>query len=406
MANKFSDQVGGFISLYLKGNNPERIINLALARGIFIWDIKKQDEGIQLKVRTSGFEAFKTIINDNHFEMEVVKKQGLPFYKTVMKRRLGLIGGAMLFTFTLYLMSSFVWFVDVSGNNKVERSKILMTSARHGIYPGAAKWNFSRTEVEEAMLRDLSEIAYIQCDIRGVKADIKVVEKILPDGEISGPCHLVAARDGVVEEIMVLDGQSHVKTGDVVAQGDILISGIVFPTVQEDLGLMPPIDPQPYLARARGQVKARTWYEGYGECKLKSEEKIFSGKEINRFYLETPWKRILLKGRGENHFAIFEQSSNEKIWSGHAGNWGFIRQDIKEQLIKTTEYSEKEAVNIARERALSSLQQEMPAGLKVSDSHFNVLSSPSDSIVRIKVFVETTEDISVPQPIDGGKISK
>jgi len=406
MANKFSDQVGGFISLYLKGDNPEKIINLALARGIFIWDIKKQGEGIHLKVRTSGFEAFKNIINENHFEMEVIKKQGLPFYKTVMRRRLGLMTGALLFVLTLYLMSSFVWFVEVSGNNSIDRSRILITAARHGIYPGAAKWNFSRIEVEEAMLRDLSEIAYIQCDIRGVKVSIKVVEKILPDGEITGPCHLTAARDGVVEEILVLDGQAHVKVGDVVAKGDILISGVVFPMVPEDLGLKPLIDPQPGLTRARGQVKARTWYEGYGECKLKSEEKVFSGKELTQLYLETPWKRITLKGRGENSFAIFEQSSNEKIWSGRLGNWGFIRQDIKEQVIKITEYSEKEAVNIAREKALNSLRQEMPAGLKASDSHFNVLSSPSDSIVRIKVFVESIEDIAVPQPIDGAKISK
>ena len=124
--------------------------------------------------------------------IELLKSQGLPFYKTIMKRRMGLLAGAVLFILTLYIMSSFVWFVQVSGNNKVDRNRILMTAAHYGIHVGAGKWTFSRTAVEEAMLRDISELAYVQCDIRGVKVNIKVVEKILPDLNITGPCHIVA----------------------------------------------------------------------------------------------------------------------------------------------------------------------------------------------------------------------
>jgi similar to stage IV sporulation protein len=66
MANKFSDQMGGFISLRLKGENQEKIINMALARGIYIWDIKRRDEFVYLKVRTSGYEAFKRIAEENN----------------------------------------------------------------------------------------------------------------------------------------------------------------------------------------------------------------------------------------------------------------------------------------------------------------------------------------------------
>jgi similar to stage IV sporulation protein len=403
MANKFSDQLGGFISLCLKGNNLEKIINLALARGIYIWDIKRDGNHIYLKVRTSGYEAFKSIADEHHYELQILQRQGLPFYKTVMKRRMGLIGGGVLLILVLYLMSSFVWFVQVSGNNKVDRNRILLTAARYGVYVGAAKWDFSRTEVEEAMLRELSEIAYIQCDIKGVKANIKVVEKILPDLNVELPCHMIAARDGVVEDLLVLDGQATVKKGDVVAKGDILISGIVLPPAHKTGEGTPPTQAAPYHVRARGQVKARTWYEGYGECKLKTEEKVFSGKEITKIYLERLGKQFIIKGRGENPFAIFEQS--EKVWHSPLGNWSIYKVKIKEQTIKTTELSEKEAVEIAREKALKLLHQQMNASLKTSDSHMNILSSPSDSIVRIKVSVESIEDICQAQPINGGQIS-
>lgn len=403
MANKFSDQMGGFISLRLKGENPEKIINMALARGIYIWDIKRRDDYIYLKVRTSGFEAFKSIADENHYEIQLLKRQGMPFWKTVMKRRLGLLGGGIIFIAALYLASSFVWLVQVSGNDKVDQNRILTTAAIHGIYPGAAKWNFDRIEVEEAMLRDISELTYIQCDVRGVKVNIKVVEKIRPGDEITGPCHIVASKDGVVEELLVLDGQANVKPGAVVAKGDILISGIVFPPIPYVLAeqQLTPTSPPSYV-RARGRVMARTWYEGYGECSLKSENKVFTEREFTRLYLVTPWKRILLKGWGDNQFSLYEEKTKEQVWHGPVGDWGLASLTLKEQKINTIKYSEKDAVEIAREKALQNLRLNMDASLKISDSHFVILSAPSDSIVRIKVSVESIQDISLPHPFNAG----
>jgi similar to stage IV sporulation protein len=317
---------------------------------------------------------------------------------------MGLLIGAVLFILTLYIMSSFVWFIQVSGNNKVDRNRILMTAAHYGIHVGAAKWNFSRTAVEEAMLRDINELTYVECDIRGVKVNIKVVEKILPDNNITGPCNIVANKDGVVEEVLVLDGQAHVKAGDVVARGDTLISGIVFPTAPPpEIEGIPPSNKGPHQVRARGQVKARTWYEGYGECSRKSEEKVFTGKQFTQIYLESPWKKILLKGSEENPFAIYDQS--EVLWNSPIGNWGLHRVTYKEQSVNVTEYSETEAIEIARTKALQKLHEVMPGSLTISDSHMDILSSPSDSIIRIKVSAETIEEIGIAQPINGGEIS-
>jgi len=404
MTNKFSDQVGGFVSLRLRGDNLEKIINMALARGIYIWDIKRRDDCIYLKVRNSGYEALKTIADEQSFKIELLKSQGLPFYKTIMKRRIGLLGGAVLFILTLYIMSSFVWFIQVTGNNKVDRTRILMTAAHYGIQVGAGKWSFSRTAVEEAMLRDIRELAYVQCDIRGVKVNIKVVEKILPEQNITGPCHIVANRDGVIEEVLVLDGQADVKAGDVVARGDILISGIVVPPAPpSEIENLPPSSTGTHQVRARGQVKARTWYEGYGECSRKLEEKVFTGKQFTKVYLETPWKKMLLKGKGENPFTIYEQS--EKLWLSPVGNWGLRRLTYREQSVNVTEYTEAEAIEIARTKALEKLNEVMQSSLTISDSHMAILSSPSDSIIRIRVSAETIEDIGLAQPINGGEIS-
>lgn len=405
MDNKFFDALGGIITLSLRGSNQEKIINIALTRGIYIWDIKRNGDIIQLKVRSSAYKALKNITDEHNYDLEILDKKGLPFYKTLLKRRMGFLGGAVIFILTLYIMSSFVWFIQVSGNNKVETRKILMSAASHGVYQGSAKWNFNRNEAEQAILRDLSELSYVQCDIRGVKAHIKVVEKILPGNEVTGPCHIVASKDGIIEDVLVLEGQANVKPGDVVGKGDILISGIVFPPVQYGIEVPEGQEQKPYHVRARGQVKSRTWYEGYGECYLRADKKIFTGRKTTKLYFETPWKNFLLKGDRESSFQLYEQGSNKKTLRTAIGNWSLYKLILKEQVIEIKEYKEDEAIEIARERALKNLRTQMKEPYRISDSHVDILSSPSDPIVRIKLSVETIEDISRALPIEMGDIS-
>lgn len=405
MAIKLFDEVGGIITLRLKGVNQERLINMALTRGIYIWDIKWHGEYLHLRVRSSAFHSFQSIADENGYELEIIARRGLPFYKKVMKRRMGFLVGAVIFILTLYLMSSFIWFIEVDGNKKLDSQEIMSSAAHNGIYVGAAKWNFNCNEVEEAILRQLSQISYVQCDVRGVKAKIKVVEKVFPDGEITGPCHIVAAKDGVIEDILVLEGQANVKPGQVAGKGDILISGIVFPSdsnAMEESIPTPVI--KPYLVRARGTVKARTWYEGYGECPLKVESKIFTGRETVLVFFKTPWKQITLKGNKPD-YALYKIEKRISKLNTPLGQWGIVKRILREQKIIIKEYSEEEAVELARERGVKKLRQKMQSNWQISDSRIEVLSSPSDSITRIKVSIECIEDITQTQAINVDEIS-
>lgn len=405
MAIKLFDEVGGVITLRLKGKNQERVINMALTRGIYIWDIKWRGEDLCLRVRSSGFKALQSIADENGYEIEIVNQRGLPFYKKIMKRRLGLLGGALIFVLTLYLMSSFIWFIEVAGNNKTDAARIVHSAARNGVYVGAAKWNFSPNAVEKAMLRDLPQLSYVHCDIQGVKARIKVVEKILPDKDITGPCHIVAEKDGVIEDILVLNGQANAKVGQVVGQGDILISGIVLPPlpyVMEEAGL--PNESEPYMVRARGTVKARTFYEGYGECPLKVESKLLTGSHTASVYFKTPWKQITLR-RSQPDYEFYKVEKRSSILNSSLGQWGIYKRIFHEQKIVVREYREEEAVELAREQGMNNLRRQMPDNWQIIDSRIEILSSPSDSIVRIKVAVECIEDISQTQAINVDEIS-
>ncbi len=403
MGNKFFDHFGGVVTIKLLGLRPEKIINMALARGIFVWDLKKDQNFMNFRIRSSGYEALKSLADEHGYELEVIDKKGLPFMKSTIKRRIGFLGGALGFIMALYILSSFVWFINVSGNEKIDDHTILKTASQYGLHKGAARWNFSREETEQAMLRDIKELTYIKIEIRGVKADIQVVEKILPADEVTGPCHLLAGKDGVIEEILILEGQAQVREGDAVARGDVLISGIVFPEpnpyMPEELNQ----DLNPYLVRARGIVKARVWYEGYGECSLYEESLKFTGQEKKLIYIKSPWNDFKIFGDDRKEFKLFETSENKKTITTPLGEFVLLKIVEEEQVAEVKEYTEKEAAGIAKEKALKSLQGKIGKSQQVSDSKIEVLSSPSESVMRIKVAVEAIEDIALPEPINTGE---
>lgn len=410
MINKFFEQVGGIIRVRLQGKNLEKIINMALARGIFLNDIARKEDGLHFKVRSSAYTALKNIADEQGYNLEVTDEQGLPFYQALIRRRLGFVTGAFIFIVALYLLSSFVWFIDVAGSKKVDSDLIILTAARYGVYQGAAKWSFSSSKVEEGILKDIDQLSYVRVDIRGVKARIEVVEKILPRSEITGPCHLVASRDGVVEQVLVLDGQAEVAEGDVIANGDILISGVVFPkpspyVVQSEDDKNNFANQMPYTVRARGQVKARVWHEGYGECKL-YEEYYTNGRETSRCFLETPWNTITVKRGSRDEYVHVQTLSNKKIINTPVGQFVIHKLELTERIKNVRERSESAAVETARKRAISAMQRKASPGLNFENIKVEVLSAPSDPIIRVKVSAETVQDVAVPEPIVGPENSQ
>jgi similar to stage IV sporulation protein len=403
LSNKLFDQWGGIMKVRLQGARPEKIVNMALARGIFLWDVKKEKDFMTFRIRSSGYEALKSLADENAYDMEVLDRRGLPFMKSAIKRRMAFLGGALGFILALYILSSFVWFISVEGNDRINDKEILDTARRYGVYQGAAKWNFSRNDAEEAILREIKDLSYIKIDIRGVKAHIEVVEKVIPGEEINGPCHLIASQDGVIEEIIVLDGQARVKEGDTVAKGDVLVSGLVIPEINP---YMPPEANQnldPYLVRARGIVKARVWFEGYGECSLYQEKRVLTGSKEHRIYFKTPWNEFKIFGDDKTGFALYQSSEKTNTINTPWGAFELLRIVLQEERVEKKQYTEAEAKKVAEKKALEILQKKLDKSESINNPRIEVLSAPSESVLRVKAAVEIIREITEAKPIKEGE---
>jgi len=392
MPRRWAEYLGGFVTIKINGEAPERVVNQATSRGIFLWDLRRRDQGLEMKVRLSGYKSLTHLIDPEH-GLEVVDKTGLPFWRRRLANRLMLVAGALVFVFMLYFLSSLVWRVEGVGNYNLKAGQIQAWAAEGGLYPGPFKLDFYKGKVASDLLKKFSTLAFVEVKVRGVTTTITVVEKILPPVEVSGPCHLVAAKAGVVTEILPLEGQAVVKSGDAVAAGDILISGVVFP--EPDYSGQ---QTAPYTVHARGRVKARVWYEGYGEWPLEASSWEKTDKVSRRFLIKEGKKRSLLLVWGKER--LQNPSLEQKEWKlpGKAGKT-LIMETRFEKVRRAQKFTADEALDKAREAAIQQLQEVLQTREKVLGTTWQLVSTPTEDIIRMKAVVEVEEEISRAQPI-------
>ncbi|HBG22166.1 MAG TPA: sporulation protein YqfD, partial [Peptococcaceae bacterium] len=127
-----------------------------------------------------------------------------------------------------------IWTVDVSGTRKLSTARVKELAAAEGLKQGNLCFRVSRDQVENHLMRQLPEISYVEVEVHP-RATVKVVEKKEP-APSQGPCHIVAKKEGVIDSILALEGQTMVKEGDLVRKGQVLISGAIYP---------PPPEPDP-----------------------------------------------------------------------------------------------------------------------------------------------------------------
>jgi len=410
---KFWSFIVGYVTLLVEGDGLEKLVNMAVSRGIYLWDIVWLDpQKIRLKVRISGIRALRHIARRSRCRFRIQDKEGLPFTLARLRKRQMLVLGAVACLLGLYLMSSFIWFIEIEGNKQVSKNDILKSAEIAGLQMGTFKGKTNTDQISRLILTDLPRLSWVGVEITGTKAIIRVAEKTLKPPVDNSPAHIVAAKAGLVEEVLVLTGMPVVKEGDTVSRGEILISGIVQPEAapleqpdedsadEPDEGLQD--IPKPRVVRAQGIVRARVWYEGYGESPVVAAGSRKTGRQTRTVSMKILDKEIILKGSRHNPFQDFERVRTVK----RLPVWRNIRIPVE---IVTTEYYEtrafrenlgyRKALTVAEAAAREQIKKQMPRGAKILTETSEEINTNDHNLVRIRIMAETMEDIGAVKVI-------
>jgi len=307
----------GYVRVQIGGFNAERFLNMAAYRGVYLWDAARTDNGVQFNVSIRGFKLLKTCAKKTGSRMKIVDRNGVPFFLYRYRKRKFLAGGAIFFLMGLFALASFVWHIEISGNETVSHEAIMTFLATEGLRTGALKRNISEGEIAASILTNFPEISWADVHTRGTRTTV-LVSEALPAREVISrhtPAHVVAKSEGLITEIVTAAGAPLIRQNDIVRENEMLISGIL------ELDPEMPGSPKVYV-HAYAEVWARRFHSLEFSVPLQFEEKIFTGRVANRRTVHLLFGenlRFSLPG-GANLFESYDRiTTHEQIGAG--GNY-------------------------------------------------------------------------------------
>jgi similar to stage IV sporulation protein len=398
--------LAGYVIIRVKGSGLERLMNLAASRGVRLYDLHRVNPDV-LYAQTSigGFKALRSLARRLNCAVSIRRRGGLPFLLASLGRRKALTAGVFLFLALLYALSSLVWFIRLTGAAPEHREELLAYLRSRGLQVGVPLSRLDRDQLAKDLLRRYPNLTWAGFEVHGTLVLVKVVEKTLvPLAELA-PRHLVAARDGVVTEVLPLRGEPLVRVGDTVIRGQVLISGIV-PLDQAGPaaggGNAAPVSGFGHL-RAEGRVRARVWYEAVGAAPLAGVADRPTGRaRVVRGFALGPWRLWL--GPRSAPFTHSRQVMVRRPLPGATRILGFPVEvwEVTYHELRRVHYHRGPALaeRLAERQADERLRRE--AG-RTQPLHITREVERTGRAVRVRLLWEVEEEIQASRPIRPGE---
>lgn len=397
--------IWGYLIVEIHGNALERVFNKMSSIGISLWDIRRIKHGFRFKMRARDYHRLRPLVRYRKCKVRMIRKKGLPFIQFRTGRRKALVVGILAFFIFLKTLSSFLWFIEITGNELVSTYELLSTVEEYGVHAGMlCKAVEERlTDLEQRILANHMEVAWVSVHVQGTRLYVEVVEKTLIDE--TDVTDVIAAKPGVVTQLITLKGKSMIKEGDTVIKGQVLIQAANRhdaygePDWEGNLPpYLPPVDGE--VEPAKGIVKARVWYEGYGEAELTVTEERLTGLEERMIKLKVGNKLIHLSGPKKvnfKHYRVEREVKSLSIWRNLTLPIEIVIEDYQETTIYQENRSYENAKFMAKEQAVNAILNSLPSDAIIIQSPKSFLiddGKKDNNIVRVKVCLEVEENIA------------
>lgn len=395
LAIKIWNYLRGYVIIRVEGLTLERLLNLAASYDIYLWDIKRHNKIIlEMKASTQGFKAMKKIVKKVGCRIEIKEKMGLPFTLFKIRKRKMLATGFIIFLISVFLLTSTIWEIEIIGNSQTPSSEIISLLKNNNIKTGKLKYVIDEESIKDIIIDNYDYISFISPKIKGTKLTIELKEQDLPPEKVNKdyPCNIVAKKKGVIVKVIPKNGNSVVEKGEIVKEGQLLITGI----------LKNEITNREAYVHSEGEVLAVTRYsKSISEPIIKVEEK-FTGEIYSQKGLEIMDKGIKFI-KGDIPFENYKEEIKEKDLIN------FKKLDINFP-IKIIEYEYKEVetrevkqnIDFLKKslalKATKDINEELPKDAKIQSK--NTIHEIDGNILTTHVVIEAIEDIGRKQIIE------
>lgn len=286
---KLINLLRGYVEIEAIGAFPERLLNLCAQNRLQFWKLCWIDAtSFTFRIALSDRKRLDELAQRSMCRLTERGRRGAAAVaQGILQRRWGFVVGVVFCFVAVSFLSQFLLVIEVTGNETTPTAVILSQLQRVGVRPGAYGPSIPEKEAANAALLGLPELSYMAINIYGTRAEVVVHEaekkpKLLDE---STPADIVAEVDGIIEDIQTEAGRPLFQDGDIVAKGEVLITG--------DLDLKEPeggtVDLGHLIVRAVGSVTARTWRTLEETIPLTCQVKAYTGEERTGYGVKILW---------------------------------------------------------------------------------------------------------------------
>lgn len=403
--------IKGYLKIRVVGYSPERFLNACSYRGIYLWGITPAHGSYEMYVSVSGFRKLKPIIKKTGTKVTIIKRIGLPFYLFRYRKRKIFFAGAALSIAMIYILSLFVWNIDIRGNRKYTDEALIAFLAEQGVEHGMRISQVDCDRIVKDIRKTYDEIIWVSASIEGcrlivqikenedseetrkVQEDTEVIQSDLQNtGRVEEGTDIVADCDGIVTEIIVRKGLPCVRVGDAVTKGQILVTGAV--PVVNDAG-----ETTGYrFQKSEADIRAQTIMDYADSCELKYEEKQYLAQRKEQAFLRIG-DRILWLGSARSSFPDSEETTF--INQLHIGRYFYLpvfwgNRVTVPYISETREYDKRDLQTILSEKYCRFQEELEKKGVEIIENDVKIYTE--SAYAQAKGTLTVITEIGTEQP--------
>lgn len=382
--------VRGYVWVKLVRGDAERLLNLATAEGVTLWQIAFAADGrMTFGVSIPDFFRLRLLLRTCGGRTRILSRHGLPFKLARLGRRKVFAGGMLAFVVALFVLASLVWNVRIEGESSIPPSQILAAARAEGLYEHQWSWRMDNTaELSQKIARRLPDAAWVGVEKKGTTVVITVVDSTKPEARPpESPSNLVAKTDAVVTRIIAESGRPKVERNDRVRKGDVLISGIIGDERNNKAVV------------SKGTVMGLVWHEYEIKSPMSKKIQSYTGASQKRSYWIIGNRALQISGyKGETYGDSEVRSSMQRsrLW-----RWALPFGKMQEVEYEVAETEQNLTAEEAKQAGLDAARADLLAksGEGASIKAENILHEHTENgKVEIRVLFEVEQSIAENRP--------
>ncbi|HPE96126.1 MAG TPA: sporulation protein YqfD [Bacillota bacterium] len=199
-------------------------INEIIKRGLNCSDNGVHEDEFFLRCSVFSVRYIIRFAQERNIPLRTVNLTGIPFAADSLRKRYGLLAGALIGFIIILLSGFFVWDVEIKGSPETKEliNKINISGVKAGMYIP----NLDILDSEIRFLLENNEYSFAAFNVRGTIVYVELrTRNAAEEEQTSAYSNLIATDSGIIVSVEAFSGFPMVEKGDFVIEGELLVIG-------------------------------------------------------------------------------------------------------------------------------------------------------------------------------------